>query len=551
MEIIALFHIGINSYSLVLLFCRSGIPSKQEEISKIFTKFMNSTRCLHYVKVVFKLPKMKLRVVELILVLFFLSGCEGLEIGNLNEPDFETAYSQRATIEARAGSLINSWFMTAHDYNGLALLLLVAADAGTCSWGNTRDISTEPRMMYNNHPSYAYSYQNITFYMNLYSTLNDANDLLNILKEAKLDFTDTEKARLTAVARFVQGLCLGYLGMIYDRGFVVTEETDLTVHIEVSPWKELIAEGVLSLDKAIDICNANTFILPSEYLPGEQWNSGELGRLASSFAARILVFSARNKSDDSQTDWARVYEYATHGIEKDFAPLADDVLWYSPYHTYANYSGWVQTDMYVVNMMDPSMPSRWVDENTWDLVQDPVMSHSNGVDDRIFTDYQYLSSCPFRRERGYYHFSCYRYKRLDQYLHTWTEPMPEFRKEENDYLIAEAALHTGKIGEAADLMNASSRVTRGGLPPVPADPESIGEAIHHERMVELMSSGVGIQFFQMRKEDLLQPGTLLHFPIPGTQLQIMSMEYYTFGGTEGTKEGVAGTPGIDYSTGGW
>jgi hypothetical protein len=129
--------------------------------------------------------------------------------------------------------------------------------------------------------------------------------------------------------------------------------------------------------------------------------------------------------------------------------------------------------------------------------------------------------------------------------------MPEFRKAENDYLIAEAALHTGKIGEAADIINASPRVTRGGLPPVPADPESIGEAIHHERMVELMSSGVGIQFFQMRKEDLLQPGTPLHYPVPGSQLQIMGMEYYTLGGTEGTEEGAAGIPGIDYSTGGW
>jgi hypothetical protein len=499
----------------------------------------------------FYLPIMKARVLELLIIFFFLSGCEGLEVKNLNDPDFETTYSLNTTVESSAASLINRWFMAVHNYNGLALSLLVAADAGTCSWGLTRDAGMEPRMMYNNRAASSYSYQNSSFYMNLYSTLNDANDLLNILKESKLDFTETEKARMTAVARFVQGLCLGYLGMVYDKGFVVTEDTDLTVHIEVSPWKELIAEGVSSLDKAIDICNTSTFILPSEYLPGEPWNSEELGRLASSFAARILVFSARSKSDDSQTDWAGVYEYATHGIEKDFAPLADDVLWHSFYHAYANYSGWLQTDMYVVNMMDPSMPSRWVDQHTWDLVQDPVMAHTDGVDDRIFTDYQYLSTCSFRPDRGYYHFSCYRYKRLDQYLHTWTEPMPEFRKAENDYLLAEAASRTGRLEEAAGIINASPRITRGGLPPVPATAEAVAEAIHHERMVELMSSGVGIQFFQMRKEDLLQPGTNLHYPIPESQLQIMRMEYYTFGGTEGWEEGVAGTPGIDYSTGGW
>lgn len=490
--------------------------------------------------------------ISLTLVLFILlSGCTSLEVEDLNGPDFETAYSQSATIEASAASLINRWFLTTHSYNGLALPLLVAADAGTCSWGYTRDISTEPRITYNNRASYPYSYQNSSFYMSLYSILSDANDILNILKNTELDFPASEKARMTAVARFVQGLCLGYLGMTYDRGFVVTEETDLTVHINVSPWKDMINESLRSLEKAIDICNTNVFTLPSEYLPGEQWNSEELGRLASSFAARILVFSARNKSDDNQTDWARVYDYSANGIEKDFAPLADDVLWYSIYHSYANYSGWTQTDMYVVNMMDPSMPSRWVDEETWFLVQNPVMSHTEGVDDRIFTDYQYLSSCPFRRDRGYYHFSCYRYKRLDQYLHTWTEPMPEFRKVENDYLLAEAAARTGRLQEAAGIINASPRTTRGGLPPVPATAEAVAAAIHHERMVELMSSGPGIQFFQMRKEDLLQAGTPLHFPIPEAQLLIMGMDYYTFGGTEGTEEGTAGAPGIDYSIGGW
>lgn len=122
--------------------------------------------------------------------------------------------------------------------------------------------------------------------------------------------------------------------------------------------------------------------------------------------------------------------------------------------------------------------------------------------------------------------------------------MTEFRKAENDYLLAEAAVRTGKLLEAAGVMNASARVTRGKLAPLPADQEKILEAIHYERMVELMVSGFGIQYFQMRKEDKLQKGTPLHLPIPGSQLELMQMAYYTFGGT-------TGKPGVDYSTGGW
>ena len=51
-------------------------------------------------------------------------------------------------------------------------------------------------------------------------------------------------------------------------------------------------------------------------------------------------------------------------------------------------------------------------------------------------------------------------------------------------------------------------------------------------------------FFEMRKQNLLLSGTILHFPIPGSILATAGIEYYTFGGSTG----VAGT---DYSNGGW
>jgi hypothetical protein len=82
------------------------------------------------------------------------------------------------------------------------------------------------------------------------------------------------------------------------------------------------------------------------------------------------------------------------------------------------------------------------------------------------------------------------------------------------------------------------------LSALPADAGQITAAIHYERMVELMVSGMGIPYFQMRKENKLQAGAILHFPIPGSQLDVMQMEYYTFGGS-------TGVAGQDYSNGGW
>jgi starch-binding outer membrane protein, SusD/RagB family len=475
---------------------------------------------------------------------FAITACEDLVVENLNDPDFDTAFSNPGDIKGVASGLINRWFMIDQEYNGPGLALFTAADAGTCSWGNVgmQNFGNEPRLEFDNKPSYSNAVITENYYNTLYSILSQSNDVLAQTINNGVTMEDGSTPLVNAVAYFTQGLSLGYMGLLYDKAFVVTHETDLSQEIEPSPYSALIASAVASLEKCIEISKANSFTVPAEWLPGEPWSSAEFAELASSFAARFLVFSARNKTEDNATDWNRVYNFSKNGIQKDFAPLADDIKWYSLYQTYSIYPGWAQIDMYVINLMDPTMPARFPSTGLFSDL--PNNGKATSADARLELDYEYLSSCPFRAERGYYHFSSYRYQRLDQYISTWTEPMPVFRKAENDYLLAEAALRTNKLQEAADVMNASARVSRGNLPALPADQVQIAQAIHYERMVELMLSGMGIQYFQMRKENKLQPGTILHFPIPGSQLDVMQMEYYTFGA--GT-----GVAGVDFSNGGW
>jgi len=489
-----------------------------------------------------------MKAFKYIMILFFATftfiACEDLVVENLNDPDFDTAFSNPSDIKGVAGGLINRWFQITQEYDGPGLALWVHADAGTCSWGNAgmRVFGNEPRMVFDNKPSYADAVINENFYNTLFSILSQANDVLKQTVTNGVVMDDGSTDLVKAVGYFAQGVSLGYLGLLYDKSFIVTHETDLTVNPDPSPYKDVVQAALASLDKAIEISKAGNFVIPSTWLPGEIWNSTEFAQLASSFAARLLVYSARNKQEDNATDWSKVYTYAKNGIKKDFAPLADDVTWYSLYQTYSVLPGWGQVDMYIINLMDPSMPARWAASGLFSDM--PNNGKATSMDARLESDFQYLSSCPFRAERGYYHFSSYRYKRLDDYIDTWTEPMPVFRKAENDYFIAEAAVRTNKVQEAADVMNTSARVTRGNLPPLPANQAQIIQAIHYERMVELTLSGMGIEYFQMRKEDKLQKGSILHFPIPGAQLEVMEMENYTFGGTTG----VAGT---DYSNGGW
>ncbi|MBK6979272.1 MAG: hypothetical protein IPH28_21080 [Cytophagaceae bacterium] len=62
----------------------------------------------------------------------------------------------------------------------------------------------------------------------------------------------------------------------------------------------------------------------------------------------------------------------------------------------------------------------------------------------------------------------------------------------------------------------------------------------------MVVTGVGLQFFEMRKLNLLQKGTPLHLPLPAKTLETFgeSLPYYTYG-TE------AKADGINTSNGGW
>jgi len=475
--------------------------------------------------------------------LFVFSGCQKLDVENLNNPDSATVLANPNDLAGLAGGIMNGWFQQSQEYDGLGLALWVGADVGTCSWGNSgmRDFSNEPRNAWNNDG--AYSYANITrsHYLGMNSTLSLSNQILNQIVNNGAELkTPAETAAVEAMARLGQGLGMGYIALVFDKGFIVDETINLeSDEIPAVPYNELSAAAIAKIDQAIALCSTS-FTLPAAWIPGMTWTNVELGKLANSFAARLLINTSRTAAENSAVDWARVKAYAEKGIDFDFAPLADDINWYSLYQTYSVYGGWGQVDMRVIHMMDPNMPDYFPESLSFDDLPNQGLATSD--DARLLTDFEYKSSCPFNANRGSYHFSSYRYARLDDYLATWTTPMPEMRKAENDLMLAEAKLMLGDAAGAAAIVNAGTRVTRGGLAPV--DAAGVGAAIKYERTIELTLTGFGLEFFDMRRADMLQKGTPLHFPIPQQQLDVMQMENYTFGG-------VANADGVNASNGGW
>jgi starch-binding outer membrane protein, SusD/RagB family len=72
--------------------------------------------------------------------------------------------------------------------------------------------------------------------------------------------------------------------------------------------------------------------------------------------------------------------------------------------------------------------------------------------------------------------------------------------------------------------------------------------IFAERDLELMLTDFGLHFKDMRRKGALQKGTLLHFPVPATELGTIGRALYTFGGVNNTNSGTADGVGAWYTS---
>ena len=474
-----------------------------------------------------------------LILIFLLPGCYNIEVENLNEPTLSHFTREPEMLETLAGTLFRDIHNAMQEYNSPALAMSTMADQNTCSWGTAgmRDLSNEPRQGWNN--SIYYSYYSIigTFWKNCYSVISTANDVENVLVKQELSdfFNDGEKAKLKSWCSFIKGISHGYLGLTFDRANIVRGDV-LTDSLGFVSWENMIDISLDFLDEAIETANANTFVIPAEWMGGESYSNVELAELANSFAARILVYSSRNKNYNDKIDWNRVLKYATNGIQKNLQPVLGDAYgFYDMFTVYARYPGWAKIDNGIINLLDPNYPSYWPQRDLTDWLnsnQNPGFAQSE--DARLESDLTYMPS-NFQPSRGLYHLSNYKHKRFDyvfsEYWHG-SKAKPSMLVWENDLLIAEANLRLGNAAKTLFILNDpnGSRKVRGKLDDVnTTDFDKLLWTIFYERDIELINTGMGIAYFDMRRRDNLQRGTILHFPVPAGELQTMNLEVYTIG----------------------
>ncbi len=479
-----------------------------------------------------------------ILLISFFSSChKELDVENNNNPNFDDVFLEANDVYNIAGDGFFRWWKVQTTSVSPRMAMWTAADQGTCSWANSGmwHLSQEPRTPFNNDISYTYASITSNYYSRMYGVLADMNAVQKKIKEG-MDFGSKKKNKLVdAYTRFIQGISLGYLGLVFDQAMIVTENTEEPLTLRLQPYDVVLDTAISRLESAIEICDHSHFKVPDTWINGDEYDEDELAELARSFIVRFKVYGARNAEQNDQTDWQNMLDLANEGIQKSLSPFMDNTKWFCYYRHYTtSRAGWARIDCRIINLMDPNYPSRFPSDGV-----NPPAASSN--DARLNSDFNFASSNNMKPERGYVHYSNYEFSRYSYTTSaTGVDNIDDFPLTENDLFRAEAHARLNQLTEAINIINAGTRVTRGQLAPLPANAskEDILEAIFYERDIELIQTGFGTAFFDMRRRDYLQKGTPLHFPIPARELQVLQLPGYTFGGVDLAD-------GVNTSNGGW
>lgn len=492
-----------------------------------------------------------------------LAGCVDLSITNPNLPDRSRATQQPVAAESFVSSSFRTWWPVAgyDDYPSWAFSTMAREiTSGFADFGQL-ETSAEPRTAWNNSPVNARSNVNVVPWAGLYRTISSVNDALIAIDSGLVIEDATRTARTQAVGKFMQGISHGYLALYFDQAYIVDENLalDTITSPTFHPYTDVAAAAIAQLDEAIAIANASAaFSLPADGWLYQAMTRDQFVRLANSFAARIMVYSARTPAERAAVNWPAVIARIDAGIQTDFTPQAlPDVLW----HDWARLVARVRT---ASRPSDFGRPSYWLvgpadsTNGFINWVNTPLTSRvgfqMRTRDRRIQGDGNpatqgsyigYNRNDIFAASRGTWRYSWYFFRRYGTGTSWQDAQVPAMLVSEMNLLKAEGLIRTNQAAAAVPLINLT-RVANGQLPPVTVDgpPDvagcvprklngacgSLWDALRHEKKIEGVGVSGVIAFFDARGWQELPENTMLHMPVPGAELATLRRANYTFGG---------------------
>lgn len=512
----------------------------------------------------------------LLAMVMVIGSCADLSVENTNEPDRERALANDSDLVSLLEGSTSDVFFTITSLWGVninAYADMMTTTNMVYSWWVFTD---EPRREMPNVPTFPDLVVNSGIWGPLNSGIQTANTILGIIEgdgeSIIVDGTDITQEML-AKAYFLRGVSKAYLGMIYDQAYDIYPDTDLT-NLEIVSYDVVLEAGLADIDQAVTTANSlNSFewdALPTS----DVWDAAEFATIANSLSARALAAKARTNEEANAMDWQRVLDYADAGIGGDNAAatmdgfIASTVGSYEFYnnmmdwHTYrVGNPGYLPPDIMIMHTLDPNYPTAYpvadgvfLEEGDWNPT-DPRADYYGYTPDRFAQSADrnkaLFSQYYFFREWGQNNWG------------TTGQPLIYFLAAETDYLKTEAYLRLDNKLEAANVLNqspfgsgvtdfspdlpmkaagemAENGISGGNSISATASDAEFQFALLREYAVEIsLMGGIGNQWYFMRRWDMLQEGTPLHYAIPANELEITGQTFYSFGSVN--KAGEVGT----------
>ena len=472
--------------------------------------------------------------------LVLTGACNDLDVTNPNNPDIERALSSPEDVQSLAISTLNSWYLNATTIED-PHMQSVTSDVTTANFGNfgMRFNNLEPRIPYNNSSANNDRFVTEEAWDFSYGTIGAANDALRAIKGGLSLGSPTITEKYQHLAMFSQAASYTKLGLMFDKAFVVTENSDVVNDPpQLVPYGQVVDSALAMWERLIasSAGKSHVYAVTDLPMPDGALTSARLNRIANTMAALLLAYEPRNPTQAAAVDWAKVAALADKGIGTgsagapfDFEVQGDAVNWYSYIAAYGDERTWIRVDHRVINRMNPSVPPKF---------DGTIPPEGSSPDARYTSDFSYVPPPIGDPARGIYMQSVFVH---DRYLdHTALSPtafetaVPYLLAAESDLVRAEALIRSGgSLITAAQLIN-NTRVGRGGLPPATGaeGTAALLSMISYERDIELINtSGTTLWWRRAITDQPLQPGTVCQLPIPAKELETLGLPIYTFGGS--------------------
>jgi hypothetical protein len=503
-----------------------------------------------------------------------LAACQDLAVTNPNEPDRNRATQQPTATESFVASSFRTWWPVGghDDYPSWAFSTIAhEMTSGFADFGQL-ELSAEPRSAWNNSPVNARNNVTEVPWYDLFAVLSSVNDGLIAIDSGLVIVDATRTARTRAFGKFMQGIALGYLGLYFDSAYVIDEKVALdTITVpRFQPYPVVITRAIEQLDSAIAIASGTTFTLPVDSWLFVAMTRDEFVRLANSFATRLLVYSARNRTERAGVDWNEVIRRVDAGITSNFAPVAQPTILWDDWkrlnarlRTTGRPSDFGRPSYWLVGPADSTNGFvNWVNTPVANRVGFQIRTRDRRIQGTggpstpgIYVGYN--NNNIFAASRGTYRFSHYYFHRYGT-VDTWQNgAQPAMLVSEMNLLKAEALIRLSRATEALPLINLT-RQANGQLPPVDLDgpPNTAGcvprklsgacgslwDALRYEKRIEGIGMSGVVAYFDARGWQTLAENSILQLPVPGRELAVIQRALYTYGGPGGNSSAPAPDP---------